>query len=77
MDAENLEILRISWAINDGDVVGLRSIDTRIMRTHPAVVLNGELLPRVRQLIKAGALVWQQENASVRITEEGKALLAS
>lgn len=73
--AENLEILKLALFINNGEAVGLRSIDLRIMRTFPTVVQGGELMLRVRGLIELGALAWKQENNSVIITEQGKSLV--
>jgi hypothetical protein len=72
---ENIEILKLVASINSGEAVGLRSIDMRLMRTHPAIIQNGELLTRVRELVADAALVWKQENNSVLITEKGKAIL--
>ena len=72
---ENIEILKLAASINSGEAVGLRSIDLRLMRTHPAIVQQGELLVRVRSLVSSGALVWKQENSSVVISEKGKSLL--
>jgi hypothetical protein len=72
---ENIEILKLVASINDGEAVGLRSIDMRLTRTHPAIIQHGELLMRVRALVEDTALVWKQENNSVLITERGKSLL--
>jgi hypothetical protein len=47
----------------------------RLMRTHPAIIQNGELLTRVRALVDDAALAWKQENNSVLITEKGKNIL--
>jgi hypothetical protein len=72
---ENIEILKLVASINSGEAVGLRSIDMRLMRTHPAIIQNGELLTRVRALVDDAALAWKQENNSVLITEKGKNIL--
>ncbi|RZJ90219.1 MAG: hypothetical protein EOO60_09210 [Hymenobacter sp.] len=72
---ENIEILKLVASINSGEAVGLRSIDMRLMRTHPTVIQNGELLIRVRALVDDAALAWKQENNSVLITEKGKDIL--
>lgn len=72
---ENIEILKLVASINSGEAVGLRSIDMRLMRTHPTVIQNGELLTRVRALVDDAALAWKQENNSVLITEKGKDIL--
>lgn len=72
---ENIEILKLVASINSGEAVALRSIDIRLMRTHPAIIQNGELLTRVRALVNDAALVWKQENNSVLITEKGKNIL--
>jgi hypothetical protein len=72
---ENIEILKLVASINSGEAVGLRSLDMRLMRTHPAIIQNGELLTRVRALIDDAALAWKQENNSVLITEKGKSIL--
>jgi hypothetical protein len=75
ISTENIEILKLVASINSGEAVGLRSIDMRLMRTHPAIIQNGELLIRVRALVDDAALVWKQENNSVLITEKGKGML--
>lgn len=75
MNAENLEILKLALSINNGEPVGLRSIDLRLMRSYPAVVQRGELLQRVRSLVQLGALTWKQENSSIMVTEQGKSFV--
>ncbi|MBO2011739.1 hypothetical protein [Hymenobacter negativus] len=75
ISTENIEILKLVASINSGEAVGLRSIDMRLMRTHPAIIQNGELLIRVRALVDDAALIWKQENNSVLITEKGKDML--
>jgi hypothetical protein len=72
---ENIEILKLVAPINSGEAVGLRSIDMRLIRTHPAITQNGELLTRVRALVEDAALAWKQENNSVLITEKGGNIL--
>ena len=75
ISTENVEILKLVASINSGEAVGLRSIDMRLMRIYPAVVQQGELMPRVRALVDSGALVWKQENSSVVITEQGRSMI--
>ena len=75
VSTENLEILKLVASINTGEAVALRSIDMRLIRTHPAIIQQGELLPRVRFLVNSGALAWKQENSSVVITEQGKNMM--
>jgi hypothetical protein len=69
------EIMIIVSTLNEGEAVHLRSIDMRLMKSHPEVIINRRLIEVINSLISDGYLCWIKINSSVVATDLGKAIL--
>lgn len=77
MEIRNIEILKIINSISKDSAVSLRSIDMRIMKNYPELVLNKELLTRLEFLCENNYCSWNEKYKSVLITKLGIELLSS